>query len=87
VTQNFPESYLCTVCVYNELGRICSLRYFRRTQNGSHTFAHNYPDASVVDRDSFDADPDRNFHFDVDPDRHQNDANPHADPTPKFYTC
>ncbi len=35
---------------------------------------------------SFDADPDPNFHVDADPDpdRHQNNADPHADPTPSF---
>jgi hypothetical protein len=32
--------------------------------------------------DCFDADPDPNFH--VDPDWHQNDADPHADPTGSF---
>ncbi len=41
---------------------------------------------SGVDRHRFDADPDPNFHVDVDPDPdpdwHQNDADPHADPTP-----
>jgi hypothetical protein len=45
---------------------------------------------SVVDRNRhrlirFDADPNPNFHFgadpDPDPDWHQNDADPHADPT------
>ncbi len=39
--------------MYNELARICSLRYFRRTKNGRHTVAHNDPDASVVDRHRF----------------------------------
>jgi hypothetical protein len=37
---------------------------------------------SVVDRHRFDADSDPNFH--VDADRHQNDADPHADPTSRF---
>ncbi len=37
-----------------------------------------------MDRDRFDADPDRSFHFDVDPDRYQNDADPHANSTPSF---
>jgi hypothetical protein len=43
-----------------------------------------------VDRHRFDADPDPNFHFDDNPvtdtypDWHQNDADPHADPTPRF---
>jgi hypothetical protein len=47
---------------------------------------------SVVDRHRFDADPDHNFQVDVDqypnryPDSHQNDDDPHANPT-KFYTC
>lgn len=37
---------------------------------------------SVVGRNRFDP----NFHFDAgpDPDWHQNDAKPHADPTPTF---
>jgi hypothetical protein len=43
---------------------------------------------SVVDRHRFDADQDPNFHFDADPnpdlDRHQNDADPHADPIPRY---
>jgi hypothetical protein len=43
---------------------------------------------SVVDRHRFDADPDPNFHVDAvpdsDPDWHENDADPHADPTPNF---
>jgi hypothetical protein len=48
------------------------------------------PTDSVVDRHRFDADPDQNFHFGADPfpdpdsDWHQNDADPHADPTPSF---
>jgi hypothetical protein len=43
--------------------------------------------ASGVGRHRFDADPDPNFHVDVDPDPdpdpdwHQNDADPHADPS------
>ncbi len=36
----------------------------------------------------FDADPNPNFHFgahpDTDPDWHQNDADPHADPTASY---
>jgi hypothetical protein len=44
----------------------------------------------VVDRHRFDADPDTvpNFQVDAgpdpDPNWHQNDADPHADPTPSF---
>jgi hypothetical protein len=44
----------------------------------------------VVDRHRFDADPDPNFLADADPDLdpdqdwHQNDADPHANPTPCF---
>ncbi len=43
-----------------------------------------------VDRHRFNADPDPNFHVDADPDqdpdpvRHQNNTDPHADPTPSF---
>jgi hypothetical protein len=45
-----------------------------------------------VDRHRFNADPDSdpNFHLDADPDqdpdpvRHQNNTDPHADPTPSF---
>jgi hypothetical protein len=43
---------------------------------------------SVVDRHRFDADSDLSFLVDDDPgpnpDCHQNDADPHADPTPSF---
>jgi hypothetical protein len=43
---------------------------------------------SVVDRHRFDADQDPNFHLDADPDpdldRHQHDADPHADPIPRY---
>jgi hypothetical protein len=45
---------------------------------------------SVVDRHIFDADPGPKFHVDADPDPYsdpdwyQNDADPHADPTPSF---
>jgi hypothetical protein len=54
------------------------------------------PPFSVVDPHRFDADLDPNFLVDADldpnflvdadlvPDRHQNDADPHADPTPSF---
>ncbi len=42
-----------------------------------------------MDGHRFDADPDHNFHIDVDPDpdpdRHQNHADPHAEPTPSFH--
>ncbi len=40
----------------------------------------------VVDRHRYDADPNPNFLVDLDPDPdwHQNDASPHADPTPSF---
>ncbi len=34
--------------------------------------------------DRSDADSDTNFHYDFDPDWHQNDADPHADPTVSF---
>ncbi len=41
-----------------------------------------------MDRHRFDADPDPTHHFDADPDPdpywHQNNADPHADPTPSF---
>jgi hypothetical protein len=41
---------------------------------------------SVEDRHRFDADPNSTLHFDADPDPvpdwHQNNADPHADPTP-----
>jgi hypothetical protein len=41
-----------------------------------------------VDQQRFDADPDQNFHVDADPDPDpdwpQNNADPHADPTPSF---
>ncbi len=42
---------------------------------------------SVGDRHCFDAVPDPNIHVnvDTDPDRHQNDADPLADPTPSFF--
>ncbi len=44
-----------------------------------------------MDRHSFDADPDRNFHDDADPDPdpdwYQNDADPHRGSYPKFHTC
>ncbi len=46
--------------------------------------------SSVVDRHLFDADPDPNFHFDaeldpdLDPEWHQNNADPHAEPTQSF---
>jgi hypothetical protein len=40
-----------------------------------------------VDRHRFDDYPDPNFHVDAVPDPNQNDADPYADPTPKFYTC
>ncbi len=44
--------------------------------------------SSVVDKQPFYADPDPNFHVDVDPDPdpdwHQNNADPHTDPTPSF---
>jgi hypothetical protein len=43
---------------------------------------------SVGDRHCFDAhpEPDQNFYFDADPDgeRHQNDADPHVDPTQRI---
>jgi hypothetical protein len=41
-----------------------------------------------VDRFDADPDPDPTFHFDADPDPdlRQNNAAPHADSTPKFYT-
>jgi hypothetical protein len=41
-----------------------------------------------VDRNRVDANPDPDFYVDADPDPdrdwHQNDADPHADPTPSF---
>ncbi len=41
-----------------------------------------------MDWHCFDADPNPNFHVDADPDPdpewHQNEADPHADPTPSF---
>jgi hypothetical protein len=44
--------------------------------------------ASAVDRHIFDADPDPNFNIDADPDPdpdwHQNNADPHTDPTLSF---
>jgi hypothetical protein len=47
--------------------------------------------SSVLDWHCVDADPEPNFYFDADPipDQHwhQNDADPHAYPGPKFYTC
>jgi hypothetical protein len=43
---------------------------------------------SVLDRHRSDADPEPNFYFDADPNPdpewQQNDADPHADPTPSF---
>jgi hypothetical protein len=39
---------------------------------------------SVVDWRRFHADPDPNFHIYADPDWHQNNADPHTDPTPGF---
>jgi hypothetical protein len=47
-----------------------------------------YVSSSARVRHRSDADPDPNFYFDTDPgpkpERHQNDADPHADPTPSF---
>ncbi len=42
---------------------------------------------SVVDRHRVDADPDPTFRFDADPDpdRHENNADPNADPIPSFH--
>jgi hypothetical protein len=44
--------------------------------------------SSVLDQHRFDAVPDLNFDVDADPDPdpdwHQNDADPHSDPTPSF---
>ncbi len=42
----------------------------------------NLIDFSIVG----DPDPVPNFHVDADPDGHQNNPDPHADPTPEFYT-
>ncbi len=43
-----------------------------------------------MDQHRVDADPDPNFHFDAvrdpDPDWHHDDAYPHADPSPIFFT-
>ncbi len=59
----------------------------RHRKNARHTFSHNDPDASDVDRHRFDADPDPDFQHRVGSafsDRHQDDADPHADPTQNF---
>jgi hypothetical protein len=47
-----------------------------------------YPPGSVVDRHCFEADPESDPNFDVDddtdPGRHQNNADPPAEPNPSF---
>ncbi len=58
---------------------------------GSERDKHPGSATLVVDRHSFEADPNPNFRCDADqdpdPDRHQNDSDPQANPINKFYTC